>query len=111
MPPPAARPSAPRPRASASAAASPPPQLLLRWSIQRGVAAIPQSVTPSRIAENFAVGGLELSAEDMATLSGLDQGMRLLKGAAWRTADQTYDSFWDTDFKVPSPMFVASGSA
>jgi 2,5-diketo-D-gluconate reductase A len=49
-----------------------PAQAILRWHLQLGVIAIPKSVTPSRIAENFDVFGFELSDDEMATISGLD---------------------------------------
>jgi 2,5-diketo-D-gluconate reductase A len=53
-----------------------PAQVTLRWHIQRGDIVIPKSVTPARVAENFATFDFELSAEDMAAISGLDRGGR-----------------------------------
>lgn len=54
-----------------------PAQVVLRWHVQLGNVAIPKSVTPERIAANLDVFGFELSAGDMAQVSGLDNGTRI----------------------------------
>jgi 2,5-diketo-D-gluconate reductase A len=53
-----------------------PAQVTLRWHVQRGDIVFPKSVTPARIAENFATFDFELSANDMAAISALDRGGR-----------------------------------
>ncbi|MCJ7812312.1 aldo/keto reductase [bacterium] len=47
-------------------------QVVLRWLTQRGVVAIPKSVTKERIKENFNIFDFELSAEDMEAIATLD---------------------------------------
>jgi diketogulonate reductase-like aldo/keto reductase len=52
-------------------------QVVLRWHLQTGNVVIPKSVTPSRIAENFAVTDFELDVPDMEAIAALDRGSRL----------------------------------
>jgi diketogulonate reductase-like aldo/keto reductase len=49
---------------------------MLRWHLQQGRQAIPKSVTPSRIAENFDIFDFELTADQLASIDDLDTGIR-----------------------------------
>jgi len=53
-----------------------PAQVVLRWHLQLGNVAIPKSVTPERIHENFEVFDFELSEDDMDAIERLDAGQR-----------------------------------
>ena len=52
-------------------------QVVLRWLLQRGIVAIPKSVTPSRIASNADLYGFELSDAEMATINAMDRNDRV----------------------------------
>jgi len=60
-----------------------PAQVLLAWHVQRGISAIPKSVTPSRLRENLAAAEIELSQADLDQIAGLDQNYRLIDGSFW----------------------------
>jgi 2,5-diketo-D-gluconate reductase A len=49
-----------------------PAQIIIRWHLDNGLIAIPKSVTPRRIAENFAVFDFKLSDADLTAIAGLD---------------------------------------
>ena len=53
-----------------------PAQVVLRWHIEHGFCAIPKSVKPHRIAENFDVFDFSLTAEEVAAIDALDKGVR-----------------------------------
>jgi diketogulonate reductase-like aldo/keto reductase len=53
-----------------------PAQVMLRWHLQQGRQAIPKSVMPSRIAENFDVFDFELGVDELAAIDALDTGVR-----------------------------------
>jgi len=52
-------------------------RVVLRWLLQRGIVAIPKSVTPSRILQNADLYEFELSDAEMAEINGMDRGERV----------------------------------
>ena len=53
-----------------------PAQVMLRWHLQAGRSAIPKSIKPARIAENFDIFDFALTVEQMAAIDALDTGVR-----------------------------------
>jgi 2,5-diketo-D-gluconate reductase A len=51
-------------------------QVMLRWHVQQGRSAIPKSVKPARMAENFDIFDFALSAAELASIDSLDTGVR-----------------------------------
>jgi 2,5-diketo-D-gluconate reductase A len=51
-------------------------QVILRWHLDSGRSAVPKSVRPERIAENFGVFDFALTPEEVAAIDGLDTGVR-----------------------------------
>ncbi|WP_432454428.1 aldo/keto reductase [Agarivorans sp. QJM3NY_29] len=53
-----------------------PAQVVLRWNIQRGCTIIPKSSKLERLKENIALFDFELSEQEMAAISALNQNRR-----------------------------------
>lgn len=53
-----------------------PAQVMLRWHLQQGRSALPKSVRPARIAENFDVFDFELTTAELASIDALDTDVR-----------------------------------
>lgn len=53
-----------------------PAQVVLRWHVQQGIAVIPKSKTPSRLAENRDVFGFSLTPEDLTAMRSLEGGAK-----------------------------------
>ena len=62
--------------AIAAAHGKTPAQVMIRWHLQEGRSAIPKSVRPERIAENFGVFDFELTTAELKVLNTLDTGVR-----------------------------------
>jgi 2,5-diketo-D-gluconate reductase A len=54
-----------------------PAQVVLAWHLALGNIAIPKSVTPDRIAENFESTGYHLSEAELAEIDGLNRDERI----------------------------------
>jgi diketogulonate reductase-like aldo/keto reductase len=55
-----------------------PVQVTLRWLLQRGVAALPRTSKPERVAENARVHDFALTDDEMERIAGLAVGERLI---------------------------------
>lgn len=53
-----------------------PAQVMLHWHLQQGRSAIPKSINPQRIAENFNIFDFELTTEELQIIDALNTGER-----------------------------------
>jgi len=51
-----------------------PAQIVLRWAIDRGIATIPRSSNPQRLAQNLDVFDFTLTAPEVTAITALDTG-------------------------------------
>jgi diketogulonate reductase-like aldo/keto reductase len=51
-------------------------QILIRWSLQHGLIAIPKSIHEERIRENCEIYDFQLKPEDMEFLDSLNENLR-----------------------------------
>jgi alcohol dehydrogenase (NADP+) len=74
-----------------------PAQVLLAWHVQRGISAVPKSVTPARLRENLAAAEVELTPAELERIAGLDRGYRLIAGTFWAVEGTrwTLQTIWD----------------
>jgi diketogulonate reductase-like aldo/keto reductase len=70
-------------RAIAAAHGRTPAQVVLRWHLQQGVAAIPKSGNPGRIAENLSVSGFTLTDDERARISALARRGGRMVAPSW----------------------------
>jgi alcohol dehydrogenase (NADP+) len=73
-------------------------QVLIGWSIARGIAVIPKSVNQTRIVENFAAAGISLDAADMAQLDAIGTSHRFVDGTFFTGPKSPYrlTDLWDS---------------
>ena len=74
-------------------------QLLLAWAVNRGMATIPKSSNPDRLAENLAAGEIDLSDEVMSSLDDLATHHRFVHGKFWEMPGGPYTAagIWGSD--------------
>ena len=53
-------------------------QTILRWLRQSGIVAIPKSIHPERIAENYEIDDFELTTDEMKQIEEMDTGNSLI---------------------------------
>lgn len=72
-------------------------QLILAWAVSDGISVIPKSVNESRLKENLDAADIELTENEMDTISQLDLKNRYIKGNFWclEGSDYTLQNLWD----------------
>lgn len=55
-----------------------PAQILIKWSLQRGLVVIPKSTNPERIRDNFELNDFELNEEEMKKITALNKNKRFV---------------------------------
>lgn len=60
-----------------------PAQILIRWSLQRGLVVIPKTVNINRISENMDVFNFELSEAEMTEIGNLNKNHRYVDPVEW----------------------------
>ncbi|MFT4537222.1 MAG: alcohol dehydrogenase (NADP+) [Saprospiraceae bacterium] len=58
-------------------------QILISWARHRGVSVIPKSTNEGRILQNFNIGKIDLSEDEMQRISALDRHHRYISGETW----------------------------
>jgi alcohol dehydrogenase (NADP+) len=73
-------------------------QILIAWSIARGIAVIPKSVNQARIVENFGAAEINLDEADMAQLNAIGTSHRFVDGTFFTGPKSPYrlTDLWDS---------------
>jgi alcohol dehydrogenase (NADP+) len=76
---------------------STPAQVLLAWVLARGLAVVPKSVNPTRMAINLAAPRVTLDTEAMQALARLDRHHRYVDGSLWAVPGSSYalEDLWN----------------
>jgi len=73
-------------------------QILISWSVARGIAVIPKSVNQARIVENFGAAEINLDEADMAQLDAIGTSHRFVDGTFFTGPKSPYrlSDLWDS---------------
>lgn len=77
-------------RKIAEAHGATPAQVLIAWSMHRGIAVIPKSVNKHRISENFEATELSFTEQEFDHLNAMEQTFRFIDGSIWTVAGSPY---------------------
>jgi diketogulonate reductase-like aldo/keto reductase len=58
-------------------------QVVLRWHLQSGWAAIPKSTNPMHIEQNIDIFDFELTSEEMARIAAMDRDRPMFRIPRW----------------------------
>lgn len=74
-----------------------PAQVLIKWSIERGISVIPKSVHPERLRQNLESINFTLGESDMDAIRTLDRHERFIDAGFWihEGSPHTLESIWD----------------
>ncbi|GAB0092495.1 Aldo-keto reductase [Sergentomyia squamirostris] len=64
------------------------PQILLKYSVQRGLVIIPKSTNEERLKQNIDLFDFSLSEDDMEMLAGLDENVRICDFSFFKGIDK-----------------------
>jgi diketogulonate reductase-like aldo/keto reductase len=85
-------------------------QVVLRWHIGHGVSAIPKSVKPHRIEENFDIFDFAFTPDEVAAIDALDTATRggpapeLITRSSTRSRWRTDRAAWRSDELLRLPL-------
>ncbi|EXJ83960.1 NAD(P)H-dependent D-xylose reductase xyl1 [Capronia epimyces CBS 606.96] len=82
-------------QAAAKRVGKTPAQILLRWATQRGIAVIPKSNKPARLAENLDCCSFDLTKDEIDAISGLNLRLRFNDPVKYGEPHPIFDDFGD----------------
>lgn len=79
-------------------------QVILAFLMSKGIVIIPKSTNKERIKQNYDSTKIELSADDIKTLTSLDMNKRVFPGQGMMKGDYTYDNLWDEKYELKKEL-------